>query len=201
MDYLKADQISTAKWRVLAIPFGGPLKGKDLDGEYFSKRTDIKPDWFPERPVVFHHGKDDALKDETLGIEDELKLEADGWWATVWLDRSNRYWDRVSRLLEQGRLYGSSGALGHMIRRAKDGELLVWPHIEQTLTPTPANPFSILVAGKSVEDHFTSAGIAVPDIANLPDLGPDLASAGGLDPAMDKLRRDTALLLARIRTI
>jgi hypothetical protein len=49
MDYMKAEQLSTAKWRVLAIPFGGPFKGKDLDGEYFSPRTDVRPDWFPGR--------------------------------------------------------------------------------------------------------------------------------------------------------
>jgi hypothetical protein len=200
MDTLKAEQITGSKWRVLAIPFAGPFKGKDLDGEYFSPRTDVRPDWFPERPVVFHHAKDQVLGDEDLGTEDDLKLGKEGWWAKVWLDRSNRYWEQVNALLVRGKMYGSSGTMPHFVKKAPDGEILVWPHIEQTLTPTPANPFSIVVAEKAV-DHFTSAGIALPDgFADLPDLGPDLASAGGLDPAMARLRRDTALLLARIRT-
>jgi len=179
MDYLKAEQISNAKWRVLAIPFGGPFKGKDLDGEYFSPRTDIKADWFRERPVLWHHAGDEVIKDESLGTEDDLEMEKDGHWATVWLDRANRYWAQVDALLRAGKVYGSSGALGHLVQKAKDGEILVWPHIEQTLTPTPANPFARVVPAKAVTD-FSMAGIA------LPDLGRDLASAGD-DPAMARL--------------
>jgi hypothetical protein len=192
---IKAEQISNAKWRVLAIPFGGPMKGgKDLDGEFFSANTDIKPDWFKERPVLFHHAMDDTLKDETLGTEDDLKLEDDGWWATIWLDRANQYWARVNELLAAGKMFGSSGALGHLVRKDhKSGEILVWPHVEQTLTPTPANPFSRIVPAKAVGD-FQLAGIAVddsvrslltePDSAS--DLGPDLPP-GGEDMARQRL--------------
>ena len=159
MDYLKAEQLSHSKWRVLAIPFGGPFKGgKDLDGEFFTARTDIKSDWFRERPVLWHHSKDPVVKDENLGTEDDLTLEDDGWWATVWLDRSNRYWEKVNAMLQAGKVYGSSGALGHLVEKARNGEILVWPHIEQTLTPTPANPFARVVPAKAV-DHFSNAGI------------------------------------------
>jgi hypothetical protein len=190
MDFLKAEQLSNSKWRVLAIPFGGPFKGRDLDGEYFSPRTDVKADWFRERPVMWNHGADEVIKDESLGTEDDLVAEKDGWWATVWLDRSNRYWQRVNALLAAGKVYGSSGALGHLVRKASDGEILVWPHIEQTLTPTPANPFARVMSAKAV-DHFTSAGIAVGPFeglfADLPDLGPDLAPAGD-DPATAQRR-------------
>jgi hypothetical protein len=188
MDFLKAEQLSNAKWRVLAIPFGGPMKGgKDLDGEYFSTRTDIKPDWFRERPVLWHHGKDQTLQDESLGTEDDLKLESDGWWATVWLDRANRYWEQVNGLLSAGKVYGSSGALGHLVQKARDGEILVWPHIEQTLTPTPANPFARVVPAKAV-DLFESAGIPVDTslFDSTADLGRDLPS-GGDDSAMKRL--------------
>lgn len=192
-DPMKAEQLTSVKWRVLAIPFGGPFKGgKDLDGEYFSPRTDIKPGWFPTRPVLWHHSKDVTIGDESLGTEDDLKFEKDGWWANLWLDRSNRYWEMVSSLMAAGKVYGSSGALAHLIKKAPDGEILVWPHIEQTLTPTPANFFARVVPAKAV-DHFNSAGIALGAskalFANLneaPDLGPDLPS-GGDDPAMERL--------------
>ena len=204
MDYLKAEQLSTAKWRVLAIPFGGPFKGgKDADGEYFSPRTDVKPDWFRERPVLWHHGKDEVIEDDSLGTEDDLKRVADGWWATVWLDRSNRYWDRVNTLLAAGKVYGSSGALGHLVQKARDGEILVWPHIEQTLTPTPSNPFARVVPAKAV-DHFSSAGIAVGSFktlfTDLPDLGADLPQ-GGDDPAMARLTSALDDLDGLIKTI
>lgn len=182
MEPLKAEQLTTVKWRVLAIPFmGRPKDGKDLDREFFSPRTDIKAEWFPTRPVLWHHGQDATVKDAELGTEDDLKKEADGWWATMWLDRSFRYWEEVSKWLAEGKVYGSSGALGHLVQKAKDGEILTWPHVEQTLTLTPANPFARVTPTKAAAD-FSSAGIAW-NHADLPDLGHDLPS-GGDDSAM-----------------
>ena len=187
METLKAERLSNAKWRVLAIPFGGPFKGgKDLDGEYFSPRTDIKAEWFSERPVIWHHGADSALKDTSLGTEDDLRRERDGWWATVWLDRSNRYWEQINSLLTAGKAFGSSGALGHLVRKASDGEILTWPHIEQTLTTMPINFFSRVVPAKAVDD-FNLAGIPADLISELSDLGPDLPEGG----------EDSAVTLAR----
>jgi hypothetical protein len=210
MEPIKAEQLGTAKWRVLAIPFGGPFKGgKDLDGEYFSPRSDIKADWFDKRPVLFHHAQDETVKDATLGTEDDLELEDDGWWGTVWLDRSHQYWAQVTKLLAAGKMYGSSGALGHLVRKDhKSGEILVWPHIEQTLTPTPANPFSRVIPTKAL-DHFKTAGIAVDGLEagrllghdSTSDLGPDLPS-GGDDPALAELSASLAQLtevLKRLR--
>jgi hypothetical protein len=182
MEPLKAEQLTSVKWRVLAIPFGGPFSGKDLDGEYFSPRTDIKADWFPTRPVLWHHAQDQTLKDAILGTEDDLVKEEDGWWGTMWLDRSSQYWARVSALLAAAKVYGSSGALGHLVRKAKDGEILTWPHIEQTLTPTPANPFARVIPAKAA-DAFLSAGISLGT-----DLETYLSSKdGGESPAMAQL--------------
>ncbi len=189
MDFLKAEQISNSKWRVLAIPFGGPIKGKDLDGEFFSPKTDIKPDWFDRRPLVWHHGMDKAIPDPVLGTADDLEEKADGWWTTVWLDRSNRYWEAVNSLLSSGKVYGSSGSLPNFVKTdPRTGEILVWPYIEQTLTPTPANPFSVVVAAKAVA-HFDEANIGLSPATRglLTDLEPaDLRSdlpSGGDDAA------------------
>lgn len=194
MEPIKAEQLGTAKWRVLAIPFGGPLKGgKDLDGEYFSPRTDPKPHWFNERPILFHHGKDSEIGDDDVGTEDELQKEADGWWAKLWLDRSHRYFARIDALIRSGKMYGSSGTMGHLVKRAPDGELLVWPHVEQTLTPTPSNIFSRITASKALDD-FSTAGIeldpamrdVLAELDSPKDLGTDLPQ-GGDDPAMARL--------------
>lgn len=191
MDALKAKQISAAKWRVLAIPFGGPFEGKDLDGEFFSPRTDIKADWFDRRPLIWHHNLDRTMKsDPVLGTADDVEQGDDGWWATLWLDRSHRYWAQVDELLRAGKIYGSSGSLPNFVRTdAKTGEILVWPYIEQTLTPTPANPYSRVVAAKAIS-HFDEAGLGLSPAlrgllsdldsptADLPDdLRPDLATA------------------------
>ena len=175
MDFLKAEQVGKNKWRVLAIPFGGPFEGKDLDGEFFSPRTDIKPDWFDRRPLVWHHNLDETMKaDPVIGTADDLEQDDDGWWSTLWLDRSHRYHARIAEMLGGQKLYGSSGSLPNFVRTdAKTGEILVWPYIEQTLTPTPANIFSRVTAAKAVA-HFDEANIGLP--AAVRDLISDLDS-------------------------
>ena len=206
MDFMKAEQLGSAKWRVLAIPFGGEFRGnKDSDQERFTLNTDVKPKWFPERPAIFHHGKDPLIGDDAIGVEDEMELDPKvGWWAKLWLDRSHRYHSAVDALLRAGKMYGSSGALAHLVKIASDGEILVWPHAEQTLTPTPANRLSRIEPIKAISD-FTSAGLVVPDfltdLDSLPaDLHPDLATA--VDAATrERLSGDLSALLERIKTI
>lgn len=204
MDYLKAERIGTNKWRVLAIPFGGPFEGKDLDGEFFSPATDIKEAWFDRRPLVWHHNLDQTMKaDPVLGTSDDVEKEEDGWWSTLWLDRSHRYWEQVDKLLQAGKLYGSSGSLPNFVKTdPKSGEILVWPYIEQTLTPTPANPYARVVAAKAIA-HFDEASIGLsPALRGIlsdldsptADLRPDLPVEGGEDAAIQRLAGQLAEL-------
>src|SRR5690349_2985555 len=171
MDALKAEQLKSNKWRVLSIPYGGPLTveavaklgikrpdngiGFDADGEFFSKNTDIKPDWFDRRPLVWHHNLDETMKaDPVIGTADDLELTEEGWWVTTWLDRSHRYFTQIGELLHTGKIFGSSGSLPNFVRTDhKTGEIKVWPYIEQTFTPTPSNIFSRVVPAKAI-DHF-----------------------------------------------
>jgi hypothetical protein len=205
MDFLKAEQLSSAKWRVLGIPYGGPKDGKDFDGEFFSPRTDLKPEWFDRRPLVWHHNLDKTMgADPVLGTADDLEQSDIGWWTTIWLDRSHRYWQQVDELLRAGKVYGSSGSLPNFVRTDKTtGEILVWPYIEQTLTPTPANPYSVVIPAKAIR-HFDEAQIGLsPAVRGLltdldspsADLRPDLPS-GGDGAAIQRLRvqlRDQAM--------
>lgn len=163
-NYLRALPMGDAVYRVNAIPFGGPLAGdSDLQGERFTPATDVKADWFDQRPVLFQHGMDETLKDAVVGVQGPLTLEEDGWWAEMWLDKASQYWELVNRLLAAGKMYGSSGALAHLVKIAANGDILVWPHIEQTLTPTPANPYARVTAARAV-DAYKSAGIDMPDM-------------------------------------
>src|SRR5262249_4438905 len=156
----------------------------------FSPRTDIKPDWFGgERPVLWHHGKDATVKDASLGVEDDLEMEDDGWWATLWLDRGARYAAEVQKMLAAGKAYGSSGSISHLVRYAKDGEILVWPHAEQTITTMPINLLSRARPAKALLEDFDSAGIddrfkaAVEELDRMAadDLPSDLPVAAGGD--------------------
>lgn len=210
MDTLKAEQLTGSKWRVLAIPFGGPLPGgKDTDREYFDRETDIKPHWFKARPVIFHHGLDPKARDEDYG-EQELDAEPDdeGWWSTAWLNRSARYWQQIDSMLRAGKMYGSSGTLAHLARtNRKTGHIEVWPHVEQSLTLTPANPYARISAAKAIAG-FTTAGIDLDAtvkslLLDADDLRSDLPSggepsgdlsAGGDDAAMTR----RAIALGRV---
>ena len=57
-----APKIKTAgEWEldVLAIPYGGPEFGKDLQGEYFTPKTDLALGQFETPLVVYYHGFDE----------------------------------------------------------------------------------------------------------------------------------------------
>ena len=163
MQPVKASLIDDNHFRLLAIPFGGPIGGKDLDGEWFSKRTDIKADWFRERPVLWHHGQDKLMGDTVIGkalLDDEP--EDDGWWVDVWLNHGERRVSLIRRLAEKAPIFGSSGTIGYLKKAdAKTGEVLVWPYVEQTLSTSPQNTLSVVRSAKAVVDDFTAARITV----------------------------------------
>ena len=176
--------------QLLAIPFGGPLpnplyaKGMDLDREWFSERTDIKPHWFEARPVCWHHGDDAFMGDEPLGKAVNPTLGEDGWWVDVWMTARDRRIEQIRKLAEAlaskgGELWGSSAPIGRFVKTAKTGEILVWPYAEQTLSTSPQNTKSILKPGKAVAD-FDLAGITISAtlrdvLVELDALGADLS--------------------------
>lgn len=210
MHDLKAQVIDDNHLRVLAIPFGGPVGGKDLDGEFFSRRTDIKPDWFAERPALWHHGQDPLIQDRVVGKAVDLTQEEDGWWVDLWLERADRYAELVQALGKKTPLYGSSGTLNYLKRVAPDGEILVWPYVEQTLTLTPSNVFSITRTAKAVMDAYDDADIRLDTrlkavLADVDGLRSNLlpTSPGGEDAARDErleaFNRKAADVLAVLR--
>lgn len=202
---LKSEVLHTGKYRVLALPFGGPIKGKDLDGEYFSGNTDPKPEWFRERPVLFHHGLDKTISDSMIGRQGPITKGGEGWWADIWIDKQNKYFAQIDSLIQSGRMYGSSGSMPHLVKKASTGELLIWPHIEQTLSPLPRNPYSVVRATKALDD-YSEAGLDVSRIlAELQALSTDLrgTSATGDSAAKAAINRaldEAEAFLARIRS-
>jgi hypothetical protein len=176
---------------VRIIPFGGTIpsadgKGRDIDGEYFSERTDIKPHWFTERPVLWHHGADPTgvMGDAVLGKAINLRQEPDGWWEDLWLNAGESRLERVRRLEAKGAaLYGSSTPLqtpGIRVKRARDGHIDVWAHAESTLSTSPNNRLAILRPAKAVLDDFVLARIDLLPVAkalaaDLDALGAELA--------------------------
>jgi hypothetical protein len=199
---VKASLIDNDHFRLLAIPFGGPIKGRDLDGEYFTKRTDIKADWFTQRPVLWHHGSDALMGDAVVGKATDLTLEEDGWWVDVWLEHGQKRADLIKRLAARAPLYGSSGTIGYLKKASLTGEILTWPYVEQTLTTSPQNSYSVLRPAKAVLEDFDSAEIPLDGafkawLGDLDALGADLTPTSGRSAATAKAGRVLSALSER----
>jgi hypothetical protein len=188
MDFLKAEQLSAAKWRVLAIPYGGPFQGQGsrrrvLFQEHRHQARLVRPP--AARLAPQPRQRDEGRPGHRHGRRPRggrRRLVGDG------LARPQPpLLAAGQRAPEAGKIYGSSGSLPNFVRTdAKTGEILVWPYIEQTLTPTPANPYSRVVAAKAV-DHFDEARIGLsPALRGIlsdldsptADLRPDLSTSG-----------------------
>jgi len=142
--------------------WGGP-KQKDLQGDYFTPATELWLDHYKSAPTLFHHGLDDTVGLAQIGRRITAKSDDTGVWVEDWIDKSNRYWAVVEPLLEAERLYYSPGSAPHLIKRAKSGELLSFPVVEDTLTPMPAQ--YRLRPIEEIEATYKSANIEL----NLPD--------------------------------
>jgi HK97 family phage major capsid protein len=118
----------------------GDQTQRDLQGEYFTPETDLGLDWYKQRPVLYHHGLDGAMKAAVIGVIDTLRADETGLWAEAQLDIHKRYVRTVQQLVQRGILGWSSGSLPHLVEVAEDGRIKQWPIVEGSLTPTPAEP-------------------------------------------------------------
>lgn len=140
----------------LAIPFGGPIAGKDLTGEDFGPDTDFCSEWFPEgRPILYHHGLNAAVKTELVGRQVDAEERDDGLWVKGELAKASRYRKKVAEIIRSGKAGFSSGAIPHLVQTKADGHITRWPWVELSITPTPANPSAMVYAVKSAPVAFT----------------------------------------------
>jgi len=214
---LKATVLDDDKVRLLAFPFSGPIPsprwpgGVDLDGETFTPRTDIKAAWLKWRPVDWHHGGDGLLGRTVIGKADNLRMEEEGWWVDVWLKHGERRLSLVKELAERGgRLFGSSETDPNMARVNKaTGEIEVWPYLRQTLSTSPQNTHSVLLA-KALLDEGATLGYPLTDafwgdfLDALHDLDADLlngAKAGRVESVLADVLDDTGIQVERLRAL
>jgi hypothetical protein len=151
----------------LAIPFGGPFAGKDFHGESFGPDTDIVAELFPNgRPLLYHHGVNKGLGLTVIGRQVEHEITDEGVWARAELDKAAKYHETVAKMVADGKLLFSSGAIPHLVETNKTtGDIKRWPWAELSLTPTPANPNAVVYAVKAADlaEHLTAARIDMPD--------------------------------------
>lgn len=185
---------------LLAIPFGGPIpspespRGVDLDGEFFSENTDIfgpykalretrerLVDWHHSlRPPSARHGDPTGVMNTAVLGKAVLRDEPDdmGWWVDFWVNAGEKRVALIRKIAERATLYGSSQPIGET-KKAKSGEITLWPFALETLSTAPQNTTSAFRSAKAVLEDAELAGIAISGqmrslLANMRDLEPDL---------------------------
>jgi len=121
------------------VSWGSP-QDTDLQGEYFTPNTEFCLDWFVERPVLYHHGLDGEAGLRKIGKIKSVVTDELGLWVTAQLDLRDRYSRAVYDMVKSADFGWSSGSVDHLVKIADSGEIAVWPLIEGSITPTPAQP-------------------------------------------------------------
>lgn len=138
--------------------YGVVWGGADLDGQQFTPDTDFWPDHTSATPpVLYHHGQDDGPRKSVLGHVVARSVDDTGMWIEAQIDRAAEYADYVMQLVKRGVLGISSGSIQHIAEmqtpagktipwRPTPGRVTLWPIVEFSLTPTPAEPRTVSVS-------------------------------------------------------
>lgn len=170
--FVNAKATEDMKLEVLGAPFGGPINGKDKQGEYFSPNTDFQLEIGDRRPVNYYHGvgpnKKPQRKPERVGWATAIRKDSKGLWFEVELEEdkplARRLWDKAKK----GAVKASSGAIDYLIRKKSDGELLTWVIGELSLLDegfgrVPVNDFAIAQPIKAFKANFEDGDIPLPE--------------------------------------
>jgi len=142
-------------WRILGLPYGGPLKGRDTDGETFHEKTDTWISPGDKIKLTYYHGLGPDSPDSIqaipaiIGEAEYLGDDQRGhWFGKVKLDSDEPLAQRIMDA-EISKLRASSGAVGHLVRTDQSGLINVWPLGELALFDTnewrlPANDFAVI---------------------------------------------------------
>jgi len=148
----------------LALEVLGAPYGEDAQNEFFSERTEFMLDMRESVPVLEFHGRGDMVP-EVIGKAVPLRRDGRGLWFKVLLDGAKQRARELYQVAKNGLLRASSGAINYLVRRGRNGELLVWPLAELSLVDTsrgqvPANHRAIALA-KAVAG-FKAAELELP---------------------------------------
>ena len=179
-------EYSGKKYSVLGVPFGGIFEGRDADGETFSNKTDL---WLQDGksiPVTYYHGfgadEPYTIQDVPviIGIATFQKMDDEGYWFEVTLDQNEPLADRIAAT-PQEKLRASSGAIGHLVRKTRQGVISVWPIGELAIFDTndwrqPANELAVVLAKADSTETQIPAGIEVEVEGNAAKLNSTLST-------------------------
>lgn len=163
------EEYAESNLRVLGVPFGGPIKGRDADGEAFHEDTNIWLKAGDSVPLTYYHGfgPDDPNEMQpdpvVIGRAKYTGADERGHWFDMRVDEAEPLAQRV--LADPIKSRASSGAVGHLVRMGKGGLIDIWPVGELAVFDTndwrlPANDFAVIEAKTEVPEVVVEAGEA-----------------------------------------
>ena len=161
-------------WRVLGVPYGGPIKGRDLDGEAFHEETDVWLKTGDQVNVTYYHGfgpdEPDEKQERPVVIGRALYAGKDerGHWFEPMFDFDEPLAQRIIKA-GAGFVRASTGAVSHLVRMGKGGLIDVWPVGELALFDIndwrlPANDYAVIEAkSEAISEAIPETVEAVED--------------------------------------
>jgi hypothetical protein len=147
----------------------GSEKAKDLDQEWFTPATEEMTAVFKamgKLPYLYNHATDGTLKTSLVGTIDVMAPDDTGLWYEAQLDQNNKYMSAIQKLVKQRALGTSSGTLPGARQVAKSGQILRWPIVEGSMTPTPADPRQMQRPIAEIKSAYTAIGLDFPQLGN-----------------------------------
>lgn len=214
---VKATLLDDDAFRLLALPFGGPIpypgapRGADYDRQWFSETTDFALQNVKAVPVTWHHALE---SDEVIGKAVDPEEDEDGVWVKVWLDHGLKRVRAIRRLAEAAMnhpdpdvgIFGSSEATNGRLRAGKavlpwrrdiPGEIVRWHYVGQTLSSSPQNTVSMLQPLKATLSDLRD-GEVEPTAAFFSDLSRFLDNLGSDLPPTSELTGEAEAKAGRV---
>lgn len=122
----------------------GDQNKKDSGGEWFTPETDYSLNYYPTRPVLYHHGLSD-IEAVKIGTIISIKADSVGLYAEAILDINHedptirQYARTAYKRVLANKLWWSSGSAPNLVDIKPSGRIDRWPLIEGSLTPIPAD--------------------------------------------------------------
>lgn len=136
----------------------------DLQGDFFTKSTDLELDGRDSLRTLWDHGLDPVLKRRKLQRA-KYRMDDVGVWFETKLNEADDYEKAIYGLAEKGKLGWSTGSAPHLVERVpvkKAFELKSWPISEVSLTHMPVEPRTAAVPLKSIS-HESLASLVKAD--------------------------------------
>jgi len=134
------------KLRFLGVGYGDK-NNKDLDGEFFTEKTDFSDDFIPTIGLNYDHlpyWSDNpfasrTLKSKLLGSAKFVESTEEGRWYEAEVAKAESYQAYIAMLAEKGYLGASTQAMPGSVTVLATGEIVDWAETGMALTVRPSN--------------------------------------------------------------